>query len=59
MLELDTMLEPVRCTAAWSSRLCHRALPARCAQVYVMPGEAIVRAGDMARELAFLAKVRA
>ncbi|KAK9831937.1 hypothetical protein WJX81_001333 [Elliptochloris bilobata] len=25
-------------------------------QVYVMPGEAIVRAGDMARELAFLAK---
>lgn len=26
-------------------------------QVYVMPGEAIVRAGDMARELAFLAKV--
>ena len=24
-----------------------------------MPGEAIVRAGDMARELAFLAKVRA
>ena len=36
-----------------------QAPPGRCAQVYVMPGEAIVRAGDMARELAFLAKVRA
>jgi hypothetical protein len=34
------------------------ALLGRLREVYVMPGEAVLRAGDMARELAFLAKAR-